>query len=121
MSRYKVAVCLENSCELNYFTEKFVDAVQAGCIPVYRAHPSVASGILQGAKWVDPAHFGFSVSRTLDFALGQDLTEYQDVNERWLNSDAVRERSFPSMLEKVCMTLWQRWLRESQYAMGGTQ
>ncbi len=37
MSEYKVCVCLENMNEPGYFTEKFVEAVQAGCIPVYRA------------------------------------------------------------------------------------
>lgn len=109
MSGYKVAVCLENSCESNYFTEKFVDAVRAGCIPIYRAHPSNASGILKAAKWVDPAHFGLSVQRTLDFALEQSCSEYQDINEAWLKSTAVRERSFPVMLEKVCKTLRHRW------------
>lgn len=109
MSGYKVAICLENSCESNYFTEKFVDAVRAGCIPIYRAHPSNASGILKAAKWVDPGHFGFSVQRTLDFALEQSCCEYQEVNEAWLKSTAVRERSFPVMLERVCKTLRHRW------------
>ena len=44
--KYKVAVCLENSCEPYYFTEKFVNAVRSGCIPVYHAHPTVAEGVL---------------------------------------------------------------------------
>ena len=41
LSTCKVAVCLENCTEENYFTEKFVNAVRAGCIPVYHAHESV--------------------------------------------------------------------------------
>lgn len=110
MSGYKVAVCLENSCEPNYFTEKFVDAVIAGCIPVYKAHPSVANSILKSAKWVDPCQFGFSVRRTLDFALAQDPAEYQDRNEAWLRSEAVQRRSFSVMLEKACKALHHRWV-----------
>jgi hypothetical protein len=35
MSSYKVCVCLENMNEPGYFTEKFVEAVRAGCVPVY--------------------------------------------------------------------------------------
>jgi len=40
LAGYKVAVCRENSYEPYYFTEKFVEAVCAGCVPVYRAHPT---------------------------------------------------------------------------------
>jgi hypothetical protein len=90
-AKYKVAVCLENSCEPYYFTEKFVNAVRSGCIPVYHAHPTVATGILKNARWVDPANYGFDSSRTLKAALSQDLSQFQDVNEQWLLSDAVAE------------------------------
>ena len=87
--KYRVAVCLENSCEPYYFTEKMLNAVRAGCIPVYHAHPTVAAGILKDAKWVDPKDHGFDPERTLKFALDQDLREFQETNEKWLLSDAV--------------------------------
>ena len=34
LEAYKVAVCLENSIEPFYFTEKFVNAARAGCRPL---------------------------------------------------------------------------------------
>jgi hypothetical protein len=89
LEKYRVAVCLENSCEPYYFTEKMLNAVRAGCIPVYHAHPTVAAGILKDAKWVDPKDHGFDPERTLKFALDQDLREFQETNEKWLLSDAV--------------------------------
>ena len=71
-SRYHAAICLENTLEPYYFTEKFVDGVRAGCVPVYRAHPTVRDGVLRGARWVDPTDFGLSAKRTLEFALSLD-------------------------------------------------
>jgi hypothetical protein len=41
LSAYKVAICLENCVEPYYFTEKFINAVRAACIPVYHAHATV--------------------------------------------------------------------------------
>lgn len=90
-SKYKVAVCLENCTETNYFTEKFVNAVRAGCIPVYHAHPSVKKLYLNGARWVDPIDFGFSPSKTIRFALQQNLEEYREANDAWLNSGILKE------------------------------
>jgi hypothetical protein len=91
LSTYKVAVCLENCVGRHYFTEKFVNAVRAGCIPVYHAHPSVVEQFLRGAKWVDPAAFGFSPRRTIAFALAQDQTQYRRVNDLWLESGTLMD------------------------------
>ena len=89
LSQYKVCVCLENSCEPHYFTEKFVNAVRAGCVPIYHAHPTVAERFLKGAKWVDPGDVGFSAKRTLDCALGADLESFQTANDAWLDSGVL--------------------------------
>lgn len=88
-SKYKVGVCLENSCEPFYFTEKFVNVVRAGCIPVYHAHPTVATGILKSAMWIDPSNYDFDPERTLKAAISQDLRLFQEANERWLLSEEV--------------------------------
>lgn len=104
LSAYKVAVCLENCAEPDYFTEKFVNAVRAGCIPVYHAHNSVKKRFLPGAKWVDPADFNFSPQRTIEFALVQDQAEFRRVNDAWLESGILAEtddqKVFP-MLHKI--------------------
>jgi len=81
---YKAAVCLENVCEENYFTEKFVEAVRVGCIPIYHADKVVAKTYLQGAAWVDPADFGFNVKKTIRAALVSDGEAYVRQNRLWL-------------------------------------
>jgi hypothetical protein len=91
LSTYKVVVCLENCVEPYYFTEKFVNAVRAGSIPVYHAHPVVKERFLNGAKWVDPADFGFNPRRTIEFALAQNQAEFRQVNDSWLHSGILAE------------------------------
>lgn len=90
LARYKVALCLENESEPYYFTEKFHAAAQAGCIPIYHAHPTVRDSILVGARWVDPADFGFEVESTLRFALSQDRQLYASANFAWLETPQAR-------------------------------
>ena len=101
LSAFKVAVCLENSVEQHYFTEKFVNAVRAGCIPIYHAHSTVKEGFLRGAKWVDPADFAFSPSRTVEFALNQDQTEFRSINDAWLESGILAETDDFKTLPKL--------------------
>lgn len=101
LSGYKVCLCLENSCEPFYFTEKFVNAVRAGCVPVYHAHPSVAAKFLRGAKWVDPAQHGFSARRTIDFALAADGMEFQKANDTWLESGILDETGFLGFFNRL--------------------
>ena len=104
LSTFKVAVCLENCVEPHYFTEKLVNAVRAGCIPVYHAHPRVKKRFLAGAKWVDPADFGFSPQRTIESALAQDQAVFRRINDAWLESgilaDTDDQKIFP-MLHRI--------------------
>lgn len=87
LARYKVAVCLENMNEPNYFTEKFVEAVCAGCIPVYRAGDSIASGALEGAVWVDPRNYGDDPDATLRAAIALEREPVARQNAQWLTSN----------------------------------
>lgn len=87
LAGYKVVVCLENTFESpHYFSEKFPNAVRAGCIPVYHATPEARAERLAGAKWVDPADFDFDPKATVDHALRQDIVEFQEINDQWLKS-----------------------------------
>lgn len=90
VARYQVAICLENTSEPGYFSEKFVDGVRAGCVPVYRAHPSVSSTVLRDAVWVDPADFDFDPQATLAHAFTLDREAVAARNMEWLHSEAVR-------------------------------
>jgi hypothetical protein len=101
LSAYKVAVCLENCTEANYFTEKFVYAVRAGCIPIYHAHATVKTTFLSGARWIDPADFAFSPRRTIDFALNQDQMEFRSINDAWLESGILTDTDEQKLLLKL--------------------
>jgi hypothetical protein len=94
LAKYKVAVCLENSIEPYYFTEKFVNAVRAGCVPVYHAHPTVRNGILRGASWVDPADYGFNVPKTIRVALATPLQKVHAINRAWMTYPEVQATHF---------------------------
>jgi hypothetical protein len=108
ISTYKVSLCLENSYEENYFTEKFVDAVRAGCIPIYRAHPSVKEGILNGAFWVDPADFGDDPEATIKYALSLDGKEIYHNNIEWFNSEEVQRTYLFSVYERMSEILLKK-------------
>lgn len=101
-ARYKAVVCMENSVEKNYFTEKFVNAVRGGAIPIYHAHPSVRDGILQGAAWIDPADYGFHPGRTIAAALEEDLKKFQRINAAWLHSEAVAATESSRVRDDLC-------------------
>ena len=101
LSAYKVAVCLENCSEAYYFTEKFVYAVRAGCIPVYHAHATAKTSFLSGARWIDPADFAFSPSRTIDFALNQDQMEFRSINDAWLESGILADTDELKVVPKL--------------------
>jgi Glycosyltransferase family 10 (fucosyltransferase) C-term len=101
LSAYKVAVCLENCTEAYYFTEKFVNAVRAGCVPVYHAHPTVKTSFLSGARWIDPADFAFSPGRTIDFALNQDQMEFRSINDAWLESGILADTDDQKVVPKL--------------------
>ena len=91
LAKYKVAVCLENVCEERYFTEKFVDAVRSGCIPIYKAHPSIKKTVLEGAYWVDPTDFNHSIDETIQYALSLNGEAVFKQNIEWFMTGRVKE------------------------------
>ncbi len=101
LSAYKVVVCMENCTDPYYFTEKFVNAVRAGCVPVYHAHASVKASFLSGARWIDPADFAFSPRRTIDFALNQDQMEFRSINDAWLESGILADTDELKVVPKL--------------------
>jgi hypothetical protein len=101
LSRFQVAVCMENSIEPYYFTEKFVNAARAGCVPVYHAHPTVREGVLRGAAWIDPADYQFDVSRTIQAALAAPLSDVHSANRLWLERPEVRATYFHGVWDQL--------------------
>jgi hypothetical protein len=84
MSEYTVCVCLENMNEPGYFTEKFVETVRAGCIPIYRSDEAIRQTLLDGAAWIDPGDHQPTAIDAIAVALSSDWTFYLDINAQWL-------------------------------------
>jgi hypothetical protein len=93
LSQYKVAIALENMNEPFYFTEKFVEAVRAGCVPIYHADEQSKRLYLEGASWVDPADFGHDPVRTITAALEMNIEDVQRRNHVWLRSSLPLRRT----------------------------
>jgi len=87
LSNYHACICFENSSEPEYFTEKFPDAVRAGCVPIYHPHPIVREKFLNGAVWVDPMDYGLDPVATVKAALELDREQVAAQNAKWLREN----------------------------------
>jgi len=106
MAEYKVCVCLENMNEPGYFTEKFVEAVVAGCIPVYRATPELRETVLSGASWFDPGDKRWPNERAIEAGLGADLKAIQAINSAWLSrSESLAATHMANVFQKIAGAL----------------
>ncbi|MFM8478591.1 MAG: glycosyltransferase family 10 domain-containing protein [Planctomycetaceae bacterium] len=106
MSEYKVCVCLENMSEPGYFTEKFVEAVQAGCVPVYRASEDISQRQLKGAIWFDPLDVRWLQAAALTEALSANIELIREVNRNWMqNSDILRQTSADRVFSAIATAL----------------
>jgi hypothetical protein len=109
MSTYKVCVCLENMNEPGYFTEKFVEAVLAGCIPVYRASADIRDSVLQGACWFDPGDARWPDEQAVQAALDADPQQCLRQNHDWLQSSvALRQTNGTAVFERIAQALRDR-------------
>ncbi len=105
---YQVAVCMENMREFLYFTEKFVEAVVAGCIPVYAAHESLISTYLEGAFWVDPGTYGKQPWDAVEASLHSDYIKAMTQNQNWLKENShLRESRSVNVFERIGKILAQ--------------
>ncbi|HVZ20934.1 MAG TPA: hypothetical protein VG871_07725 [Vicinamibacterales bacterium] len=91
LAQYRANLCFENAILPYWFTEKFVNAARAGCVPVYHAHPVNAATFLRGATWIDPADHGFDIEATLDAARRCDAAAIRAQNYQWLQSAPLAE------------------------------
>jgi hypothetical protein len=101
LSQYSVNLCIENTLMPYYFTEKFVNAARAGCVPIYHAHPTVRENFLKGARWIDPSDFAFSVRDTISAALDCDAREFRENNWNWLRTEQVAATEGSGMWNKI--------------------
>jgi len=108
LSRYRINVCLENAFMPYWFTEKFLNAARAGCVPVYHAHPTIRDSFLRGARWIDPADFEFNISATLAAARASDTSACRDQNYRWLSSELLRTTEGYAIWSRIADIFYRR-------------
>ncbi len=101
LARYKVCICLENMTEPHYFTEKFVEAVAAGCIPIYHAHESLVDTVLKGAKWVDPVAYDNDPDKAIRAALNMNGKTFRAMNEKWAKNGRLDISNHVSVFNKI--------------------
>ncbi len=83
MSKYKVALVIENSLEL--MTEKLFDAWFAGCIPVYVGPDIKRFGLPEDlVVWSEPNIA--SIKKAIAYALGLDTSKFEDSLSAFLKS-----------------------------------
>lgn len=105
MARYRVAICMENMNEPYYITEKIVEAVSAGCVPVYRSEAGLRDTVLKGAAWIDPVHYDGSPERTMRAAFEVDPDEFRRRNAIWLRGEALAATSQSAVFRRIAAIL----------------
>jgi len=88
LSAYKVSLVIEN-CQ-SYMSEKLVDSILAGCIPVYvGADPKLFD--IPDDLYVRAAPDSESVKKSIDRALEMNHTEFLLSAKNWAESPGVKE------------------------------
>lgn len=87
LSRYRFALCFENTCFPGYVTEKIFDCMAAGCVPVYLGAPDIASYVPE-ATFIDMRRFsGFAeLAAHLDSLDDEALGEYRQAADEFFRS-----------------------------------
>ena len=99
----RFSYCYENSVKLpGYVTEKLFDAISAGAVPVYMAHPSDAAALPQGC-FVDRAAFrdDAELHRFLASMPRERWEEYREEGRRFIASDTARRFSFKAYVDTL--------------------
>jgi hypothetical protein len=88
LSRYRFAVCFENSAFPGYVTEKIFDSFVAGCIPVYRGAPDIA-GMIPPGSFIDARDFAdfADLESFLRTMKPEDAREYLSAAADFMRSD----------------------------------
>jgi alpha(1,3/1,4) fucosyltransferase len=103
LKRYKYSMCIENSSQPGYITEKLFDALFAGCVPIYYGAPNIN-------KYIPNDCF-------IDMRLYKNLGELHEVirgmsNEEWkamqMNGRKFIESKLfkPFNVESFCMAIY---------------
>lgn len=86
LRNYAVALVVEN--ENSYISEKLIEAIQAGCIPVY-VGPEIPKDWIPQDLYIRADRDIDSIYASLKLALKRDLSEAQQLQSKWLQSDSA--------------------------------
>ncbi|MBI4979778.1 MAG: hypothetical protein HZC28_20030 [Spirochaetes bacterium] len=107
LARYKFSICYENAIEPGYITEKIVDCMMAGSIPVYLGAPDIAS-IFPAASFIDKRRFA-DYDELYRYLAGMSAGEHQrylDAMRNVLKSTAVYPYSAEGFTELLTRELF---------------
>jgi hypothetical protein len=88
LSKYKTTLVIENSME--YMSEKLIDAILAGTIPVYVGPPVELYGIPKEIVVASTPDLE-SIKRATKFALEMNYDNWKSTARLWINDPMVRE------------------------------
>jgi hypothetical protein len=100
MSNYKFALCFENVAYPGYVTEKIIDCLVAGAIPLYLGAPDITDFVPQEA-FIDIRNFN-SLQQLNEYLKNLDKeTAMKIINagRNFLNSPAGQKHSFEGFAE----------------------
>ena len=112
----RFSYCFENSCDIpNYITEKMLDSLVAGCVPVYWGANNVQDHVPANC-FIDRRHFAdtAAVHRYLLAMNDASYLDYQQNIRAFLTSESARkfssDRIVQTIVERICQDLRQRSL-----------
>lgn len=89
ISKYKFALCFENGIYPGYMTEKIIDCLVAGVIPVYRGH---MGNEVPGSCFIDSNMFDSfkDMDNYLRTMMPEVAEKYISAGQEWIRSDGMR-------------------------------
>jgi hypothetical protein len=100
LSRYRFSICIENQELEGWVTEKVLDCLRAGCVPVYRGAPDIETWIPREC-FVDLRAFGGydELREYLHSLSDRDVQAYREAGREFLGSERFRPFSPRSFVE----------------------
>ena len=115
---FKFALCLENTSQVkDYVTEKMLDCLCAGIVPIYGGAPNICDYIPQEC-FID--YFSFSSLDSLaDYLINMNENVYREyifAAKRWLLSDAVLLFSYKEYVDSIYFAIDHESTFELQFS-----
>jgi hypothetical protein len=102
MRQYKFSICYENLSYPGYLTEKILDAMFAGCVPVYQGDPEVA-GIIPADAFIDKRQFRDyeSLYRYMKGMTAEEYEGYRRAIHKFVHGDGIKPLGAAAYTEMI--------------------